>query len=158
MPRIAVQCEITAPAAGLFALSQDYELRRAWDPFTRRIEFLDGAPAAGLGVRARGTSWHGMTMVVEYIAFDPPVHAAMKMVRGPWFYSHFAGTWRFRQQSAENTRVEFIYTYKLRWPALSWLIAGIVHRVFARDVRRRLAGLKRGAETGRLVERLAVRE
>lgn len=155
MPRIAAQCEIAAPAAALFALSQDYALRRAWDPFTRHIEFLDGAPAAALGVRARGRSWHGMTMEVEYIAFDPPFRASMAMRRGPWFFSHFAGTWRFSACAFERTRVEFIYTYKLRWRWLTAPIAPLVHRVFRRDVHARLQGLRQGAERDGLLSRLA---
>jgi uncharacterized protein YndB with AHSA1/START domain len=154
MPQITVEAQIAAPPAKLFALSQDYYLRRAWDQFTRRIEFLEGARAAGLGVRARGTSWHGLAMEIEYISFKPPHQAAMKMLKGPWFFSHFAGTWTFEPKPDDSSHVVFRYTYKIREHGLASLLKPIVHWVFQRDVRLRLCGLKKAVEQDRVLDRL----
>jgi hypothetical protein len=37
MPIVEDAIEIRAPAEKLFALSQDYALRREWDPFVREM-------------------------------------------------------------------------------------------------------------------------
>lgn len=157
MPNVSAQARIAAPPGQLFALSQDYYLRREWDPFTRRIEFLDGARAPAVGVRTRGRSWHGFSMIVEYISYKPPRQAAMKMVSGPWFFSHFAGTWIFDADGAGSSQVTFRYTYKLRGPFFALMLGPIVGFVFRRDVRRRVEGLKRAAETSDVLSRLPAR-
>jgi hypothetical protein len=43
---------IAASPAELFALTQDYARRLEWDPFLKSAELLNGATAAGVGVRA----------------------------------------------------------------------------------------------------------
>jgi len=120
MPIIEGSISIAAPAAGLFALSQDYALRRAWDPFVRDMRFVGGATQAGQGARVWVLAWTGLTMEVEFTSFRPPTSVAMRMVRGPWVFRQFAGTWLFRPQAnARTTEVTFRYffTAQGRWLA-----------------------------------------
>ncbi len=142
MPRVEESIVIDAPAEGLFALSQDYALRRAWDPFTGDMRFLGGATASGRGVRVWFRARNGLVMEVEFVGFHPPRSVAMKMVRGPWFLRRFAGTWLFAPRPGGKTEVTFRYSFEPRWrwlaPAFAW--------AFRREVRARLRGLKRGAE------------
>jgi ribosome-associated toxin RatA of RatAB toxin-antitoxin module len=144
---------ITAPAAELFALSQDYALRREWDPFVREMRFLGGAREAGKGVRVWVRAWTGLTMEVQFTSFHPPASVAMKMLHGPWFLGRFAGTWLFRPHSG-GTEVTFRYFFTARWRWLRPLLDPLMAWVFRRDVRARLRGLKRGAEEGGLLDRL----
>jgi ribosome-associated toxin RatA of RatAB toxin-antitoxin module len=154
MPMVEGAIVIDAPAAGLFALSQDYALRRAWDPFVRDMRFLGGATEAGQGVRVWVRAWTGLTMEVEFTGFRPPTSVAMRMRRGPWFLDRFAGTWLFKPRAAGGTEVTFRYSFTVRGRYLRPLLGPIITRVFRRDVRARLRGLKRGAEQGGLLERL----
>lgn len=155
MPIVEGSIPIHAPAAGLFALSQDYALRRAWDPFVREMRFLDGAAAAGPGVRVWVRAWTGLTMEVRYVGFQPPRSVAMKMVRGPWFFRQFAGTWLFQPQDSGRTEVTFRYSFTTRWRWLRCVIDPVILWMFRRDVQARLWGLRHGAEVAGLLERLA---
>jgi hypothetical protein len=154
MPVVEDSITIAAPAAGLFALSQDYALRRAWDPFVRDMRFLGGATEAGRGVRVWVRAWTGLTMEVEFTGFRPPAAVAMRMRRGPWFLERFAGTWLFKPRPAGGTTVTFRYAFTVRGRWLRPLLHPIVAWVFRRDVQARLRGLKRGAEQDSLLARL----
>jgi ribosome-associated toxin RatA of RatAB toxin-antitoxin module len=154
MPIVEGSILINAPVADLFALSQDYALRRAWDPFVRNVRFGGGATEAGKGARVWVRAWTGLSMEVEFTSFRPPSSVAMKMVRGPWFFRQFAGTWLFHEQAAGSTEVTFRYFFTGKGRRLARLVEPIIAAVFRRDVRGRLQGLKRGAEVGGLLERL----
>ena len=144
MTKVSSRVVIDRPPAEVFRLTQDYALRRTWDPFLRDLRFLDAAtePAAGLRVWVR--AWHGLTMTVEYVNFRPPDVVAVKMIRGPALFRSFGGVWRFEDAGPGATAVTFEYGFRLRravcWlePAARWL--------FARDIRSRLQALKQSAE------------
>ena len=151
MPAVEDSITIAASPEALFALSQDYALRREWDPFTREMQFLDGAKGPAPGVRVWGRAWNGLTMTVEYVTVQPPHVVAMKMVRGPWFFASFAGSWHFEPAADGTTRVTFRYVFTTRPRWLPWLADPLVRWAFGRDIRARLRGLKHGAERKRLV-------
>ena len=152
MPVVEEALLIRAPQQGLFDLAQDYRLRLEWDPFLRDMRFLDGAREAAVGVRVWVRAWTGLTMVVEYVGLRRPDMVAMKMVEGPLFLRQFAGSWRFQPHPSGSTEVTFRYSFETRWRLLRWLLDPIVARVFGRDVRQRLRGLKRGVEQSDLLE------
>jgi hypothetical protein len=137
--------EIDAGAAELFGLSQDYDRRLEWDPFLRSADLL-GAREAGVGVRALCVARSGWAMETEYVSFNPPRAAAVKMTRGPWFLSEFAGSWRFEEIGPGRTRVGFRYSLRARPRALSWLLGPVLARSFARDTQARLRALKEAVE------------
>ncbi|HXG09987.1 MAG TPA: SRPBCC family protein [Gemmataceae bacterium] len=137
---------IRATPASLFALTQDYGRRLEWDPFLRSAELLDGAAAAGVGVRANCVARSGLAMETEYVSFNPPTTTAIRMTRGPWFLETFAGTWHFEEVAPDQTRVCFRYHLKARPRWLAPLLTPLLAWVFGRDTRKRLAALKRTVE------------
>ena len=126
----------------LFALTQDYGRRLEWDPFLRSAELVGGAAEAGLGVRAYCVAHNGLAMETEYVSFTPPKVAAVKMTRGPWFIGGFAGSWRFQPEAEGRTRVAFRYSVRARPRWLQPLLNPVLVRVFSREVRKRLEGLR----------------
>ena len=137
---------IRAVPEELFALTQDYTRRLEWDGFLKHASLLEGAAAAGVGVRAHCIAKSGFAMETEYIAFSPPRGAAVKMTRGPWFFESFAGSWRFQDEAPGHTRVFFRYHVQA-WPCwLAPLLTPILAWVFARDTKRRLTALKVSVE------------
>ena len=155
MPIVRESLLIHATQLQLFDLAQDYRLRLKWDPFLRELRFLNDAREAAVGVRVWVRAWTNMTMVVEYVGMKRPEMVAMKMVKGPVLFRQFAGSWRFVSRPDDSTEVIFQYIFQTRWRRVRWLFDPIVSWMFARDVRERLRGLKRGAERGGL---LAVRD
>lgn len=138
--------EIDAPAAQLFALTQDYARRLEWDPFLRAAELIGGAKAPGVGVRAYCVARSGLGMETEYVSFNAPRACAVKMTRGPFLLGSFAGSWRFDEVTEGRTSVGFRYSLQARPRWLSWVLTPIVGWVFARDTRRRLIALKEAVE------------
>lgn len=132
----------------LFALTQDYARRLEWDPFLRSAELVGGATKAGPGVRAWCVAHNGLGMETEYVSFTPPRVAAVKMTRGPWFIGGFAGSWRFFPEADGRTRVVFRYSVQARPAWLRPLLDPVLVRVFTREVRRRLRGLRDFVERG----------
>lgn len=146
MPNIKCHRVIQAAQADLFALAQDYGVRLEWDAFSRRLVFLDGAKQAAVGVRAWGRAWNGLTMVVEYITVNPPNVAAMQMVRGPFFFARFSGSWKFTALGPNKTRVTFNYHFTTPWKYLRPFLDAVLHRVLSWEMERRLRDLQRSAE------------
>jgi ribosome-associated toxin RatA of RatAB toxin-antitoxin module len=134
--------EIAAEPGELFELTQDYARRLEWDPFLTSAALVDGAGAAGVGVRARCTAHNGFSMETRYVSFNPPEVCAVEMTEGPWFFRSFAGSWRFEPAGAGRTRV--LFTYRLI--GRPRLLTGPLAFAFACETRRRLAALKRAAE------------
>lgn len=159
MPAIQDSVLIAAPQEPLFRLLQDYKLRLRWDPFLRELRFLHGASVAAVGVTTWVRAWTGLTMETVYTTMSPPDVVAMKMTRGPFIFTHFAGSWRLEPAPDPSgqramVRVTFRYSFTTRWAVLRRLVDPIVQRVFLRDIRARLAGLKRGAERDGLLAEL----
>ena len=150
MPQIKASIIVETPQQAVYELAQDYDRRLDWDPFTRSMQFLRGATAPAPGIRVRGRSWHGLSMEVVYISVKPPEQAAMRMTKGPFFFSVFAGSWRFEPLKERRTRLTFKYTFKTRWHRLRWLLDPVIRFVFQRDVHARLLALKRHAESDQL--------
>jgi len=137
---------IAADPAALFRLSQDYTRRLEWDPFLRSAKLVGDAREADVGVRALCVDRKGTAMETEYVSFNPPRAAAIKMTSGPWFLQSFAGSWRFEDAGPGQTRVSFQYSLLARPRWLSWLLNPILAHVFARDTHRRLRALKDAVE------------
>jgi hypothetical protein len=145
MPVVQASILVRAPQEPLFRLLQDYALRLRWDPFLRQMRFLDGAKEAAVGVRTWVRAWNGLSMETVYTTLTPPTVVAMKMTRGPHFFSHFAGSWRLAPADA-GVEVTFRYTFVTRWAWMRPVADPVIQRVFLHDIRGRLQGLKRGAE------------
>lgn len=157
MPAVQHAVLIDAPLEPLFRLTQDYGLRLRWDPFLREMRFLDGATEAAVGVRTWVRAWTGLTMETVYTTINSPSVVAMKMTRGPWFFSQFAGSWRLEPDPSgrsQKIQVTFRYSFTTRWSWLRRIVDPVISWVFHRDIRARLQGLKHGAEHAGLLNEL----
>jgi ribosome-associated toxin RatA of RatAB toxin-antitoxin module len=146
MPKVEYTAEINVSQARAFELTQDYQLRKIWDPFITDSKLLDGASQAGVGVKNWVRARNGFSMTVEYVSYKPPHVTAMKMIDGPWFFSSFGGSWLFKPVGASSTSVTFQYTFKTRWPWLQPIVDPIIQRVFNWDIKARVLSLKKYAE------------
>jgi hypothetical protein len=136
----------------VFAVAQTHgELRLRWDRFIRAEHLLDGAQAQSRGVQTWTKHRSGMTMVSECVSFNPPTNTGMHMIRGPWFFSRFAGGWRFAPAPGGGTEVQWRYSFtcRPRWlaPVFEWF--GI--RVLRREISARVAGFADGCADPDLV-------
>jgi ribosome-associated toxin RatA of RatAB toxin-antitoxin module len=151
MPTFEAAIDIRAGADALFDLTQDYDRRLDWDPFLKEARLVGGATAPGIGVRAWCVARSGLGMETEYVSFQRPQVAAVKMTRGPAMFGSFAGSWRFKTVVPDTTRVVFRYHVTARPTWLRRVLDPIFCLVFERDVVQRLEALKRFAETTELV-------
>ncbi len=150
MTSVEAKALVKAPLRRVFNLSQDYGLRLAWDPFLNHMKLLGGAKAQGVGVRTWVRSRWGLDMEVECLSYAPPRLVAVKMLRGPWMFSNFAGVWRFAKAGKGRCEAAFQYGFETRFR----LLEPLVRAVFARDVRARVEGLKAYAEEPSLYRRV----
>src|SRR5262245_45048543 len=116
MPSQSLSVDIAASPERVFDLLHDYQRRLAGDPFLRRAEGLCAA-AAGLHVRTLCVAkWSsgGMGMETEYVSFDRPHVAAVRMTRGPWIFRSFAASIRQDSNPDGSTRVTYRFNFQPR--------------------------------------------
>lgn len=133
---------IAAPVEAVYAISQDYAVRYAWDPFPEHIALMDGATSIQPGVRAQVKAKSGLRMEVQFVQVNPPATAAITMTHGPVFLEKFAGSWIFKLHENGVTVARFRYMVKFRTWALPWLAEAVARLYFSRAVQKRLHGLK----------------
>ncbi|MGO2741932.1 MAG: SRPBCC family protein, partial [Cellulosimicrobium funkei] len=96
MPVVESSLVVPVDPATAFAVSQTTgAVRLRWDPFIHHQHFLDGATAPAKGVQTFTRHRSGLSMVSEYVSYNPPTNVGMRMVRGSWFFENLAGGWRF---------------------------------------------------------------
>jgi ribosome-associated toxin RatA of RatAB toxin-antitoxin module len=145
MPIVEHTVTIRAPQGVVWhAASENAAIRRLWDPFIIKSQLLDGALAAVVGAKNRVTAYNGFSMTVQYVTYKPQTLMAMKMIEGPRLFEQFAGSWNFKIVD-EGTQVTFRYLFKTRW--LSAVLDPVIQRIFTRDVRNRLDGLRTYCES-----------
>ncbi|HLN32673.1 MAG TPA: SRPBCC family protein [Gemmataceae bacterium] len=151
MPAREERIEIRCEAQEIFDLIHDYDRRLEWDSFLKKAGLLDGATKAGSGVHTLCIARNmigGLAMEAIYISYNPPRVAAIAMTRGPVFFKSFAATLLQKAVARGVTQVIYRYNFRTRPGWLSFLLDPIVEAVFSREVRSRLRGLKRVAESG----------
>jgi hypothetical protein len=146
MPVVEATAVVAVPPDVAFAVSQTVgDVRYRWDPFVREQRLLNGAIRPGKGVRTFTRSWHGLTMISEYVSYAPPTNVGMKMVSGPWFFAMMAGGWRFAPADEPgHTLATWRYSFRCRPALLRPVTERIGVWVLSRDIRRRMAGYARG--------------
>ena len=147
--RISVSSIVAMPADALFWMSQDYNRRLEWDVYLSEAYLLDSKTIAAVGVQSFCKSNGGSVLVSKYIAFSPPTHAAVQMIKGPWVLVEFSGTWRFKELSVGTTEVRFIYSFKMRPLFLRWLLEPIIGNTYRKNMQLRLDAFKIWTESKR---------
>jgi len=141
--------EIRASPEAAFDLIHDYSRRLDWDPFLKEACLLDGARAAGVGVKSRCTArngFAGLAMESVYVSFDRPRVAAVRMTRGPALLETFAASISQDDVGSGVTRVTYRFNFQTRPRWLRPMMAPIAAALFLREVRARLTALKRYME------------
>jgi len=144
MRSIEAAIEIRASPEAVFDLVHDYSRRLEWDPFLEEACLLDGAEAAGLGVKTRCTArngFGGLAMETVYVSFDRPKVAAVKMTKGPAVLETFAASIRQEDVGSGRTRVTYRFHFSTRPRWLRVLIGPVACFLFRREVRQRLEAL-----------------
>jgi ribosome-associated toxin RatA of RatAB toxin-antitoxin module len=129
----------------VFDYTQDYSKRLSWDTFLKRADLIEGAKKAGKGVKAYCVAKNGLGMVTEYVSFNRPNVTAIQMTRGPYLFKSFLGSWTFKEVSASETEVKFLYSFQFRFPFN--LFSVFIKQHLQSNVRMRLNDLKRSLET-----------
>lgn len=146
MATFARSIVVDVPRAWLFDRMQDYDRRLEWDEFLSEASLVGGATRSAVGVRAWCVDTAGRGMETEYVSFHPPERVAVKMTRGPWMFSSFAGSWVYREVGATRTSMTFRYHVEVRPRILGRLGDRALAWVFERDMQSRLESAKRRLE------------
>jgi hypothetical protein len=144
-----VEAVVTVPVSPeiAFAVSQTTApIRYRWDPFVREQHFVGDATRPGKGVQTFTRSRHGFSMISEYVSYVPGSHVGMKMIKGPWFFTVFAGGWRFAPGPADDTVATWRYNFQCRPTFLRPIADRIGIWGLGRDIRRRIKGFAAGCE------------
>jgi hypothetical protein len=144
MPQDCVTVTIPAPSAEVFALVHDYDRRLEWDSLLRAAYLTDGWKKAELHATSicKGRwALGGLALKTEYVSFNPPVVAAVRMVNRPAFFDTFAATIRHCDREDGSSQLEYKYKFTARPRALRWLLDPLMSLVFRYETRKRLAAL-----------------
>ena len=137
---------IAVPIEEVYRVSQDYAVRYQWDPFPERIQLLDGAKKIEIGTKVRVFAKSGLQMDVQFVQLDTPNRAAVVMINGSRCLEKFAGSWIFRRESTDKTRVTFRYLIQMKVWAIPMIFGRLAAIYFSRMVNARMIGLKRYCE------------
>ncbi len=133
--------EIFGSADLIFDYTQDYAKRLQWDTFLTEAYLLDNADKADKGIKAWCVAKNGLGMETEYVSFNRPKVAAVKMTRGPYMFKDFAASWTFKEAGNGFTTIVFIYSFSLRFP---YNVAGFfIKKILQRNVGQRLIDLRK---------------
>jgi ribosome-associated toxin RatA of RatAB toxin-antitoxin module len=142
--KFAEKVLIGANQVEVFDFTQDYDNRLSWDTFLKKAELIDGAIRADKNVRAYCVSKNGLAMLTEYVSFNRPKSTAVKMIKGPYIFKSFLGSWTFKEISNRQTEVTFLYSFELRFPFT--LLTYYIRRNLKNNVKQRLIDLKTKVE------------
>lgn len=148
-PHSSASQRIRAPSAVVFELLHDYNRRLEWDTLLQEAYLTDNWTAADLHATTvcRGRSiLGGIAMKTEYVSFNPPHVAAVKLVNRPPFFETFAATIRHRDLDQNESEIEYIYTFTARPRWLQWLLHPIMNRLLQQETKKRLQSLARFLE------------
>jgi len=145
MPTFTRSVRIRAEREWLFWLMQNYERRLEWDEFLSEATLVN-ADCPAVGVRAWCVDTDGRGMETEYVSFRPPERVAVKMTRGPWIFSSFAGSWLYKEVDDATTEVTFKYHVEARPRFLRRVTDPLLTARFDREMIARLASLKERIE------------
>lgn len=155
MPRVESEVIVDIDLETAFALSQTYgEIRYMWDPFVKEQHLLDGATNAGKGVKTSTTSKHGLTMISEYVTYNPPTHVGMRMIEGPKFFKSFSGGWTFSKVSENKTKAVWRYNFVCSPKWMQSIMNPIGMRILQKDIDARLSAFEKACTNAEILKKL----
>ena len=150
MPHGSVTEIIPAPSSEVFRLLHDYDRRLEWDTLLHDARLCDNWTEAQLHATSVCTGrWYlgGIALKTEYVSFNPPHVAAVKMRNCPLFFDKFAATIRHHDLGNGASSVEYKYNFTARPSWLRWLLHPAMAAVFRWETSKRLRALRQFFET-----------
>ena len=151
MPHGTVSQIVPAPSAAVFALLHDYARRLEWDTLLSAAYLDDGNVAAGKGATSVCVGrWYlgRIALKTEYVRYDPPRLAAVKMINRPPLFESWAASIHHEDLDERSSRVTYTWTFTARPRWLRWLLEPVMNRLFRIETRKRLAALARFLAAG----------
>jgi hypothetical protein len=145
MPSGTVQETIAAPCQAVFNLLHDYDRRLEWDTLLQEAYLVDGHDKAQVGAVSVCTGrphLGGLSLKTEYITFQPPMLAAVKLVNRPALFDSFAASIHHREVSESESTVDYKYNFTARPAFLRFVLHPVMNTVLAFETRKRLRALK----------------
>lgn len=146
MPQGCVSETIPATSAEVFRLLHDYNRRLEWDTLLQDARLCENWTVAQLHATSICTGrWYlgGLALRTEYVSFDSPNVAAVKMLNRPPFFDAFAATIRHRDLNDGSSSIEYKYNFIARPMCLRWMLHPIMDTIFRWETRKRLRALRR---------------
>lgn len=145
MPHGSVTATIPATSEEVFCLLHDYERRLEWDTLLQDARLCDDSTEARLHATSVCTGrWYlgGIALKTEYVSFNAPHVAAVKMLNRPAFFESFAATIRHHDLGDGSSSVEYKYNFTARPSWLRWLLHPAMGFIFRLETRKRLHALR----------------
>jgi hypothetical protein len=136
---------IPATSADVFALVHDYDRRLAWDTLLSAAYLTDGHTVARQGAVSTCISRAALgaiALTTEYVSFDAPRLAAVKMIRGPWLFERWAASLKHEDLADGTSRIVYAWQFSTRPWALRGLLEPLLNAVFYWETRKRLRALR----------------
>lgn len=136
---------IPATSAEVFALVHDYGRRLEWDTLLSAAYLTDGHTVAGQGAVSTcvGRAAVGsLALTTEYVTFDAPRLAAVKMIRGPWLFERWAALLKHEDLPGGESRITYAWQFTSRPRLLRWFCEPFLNAIFHWETRKRLRALK----------------
>jgi hypothetical protein len=135
---------VPATSAAVFALLHDYDRRLEWDTLLSAAYLDDGFTTAAKGATSVCVGrWYlgRIALKTEYVRYDPPRLAAVKMINRPLLFESWAAAIHHEDIDLVSSRVTYTWTFTARPRWLRWLLGPLMNRLFHSETRRRLAAL-----------------
>jgi hypothetical protein len=145
VPRGKVSELIPATSAEVFDLVHDYERRLEWDTLLSAAYLDDGHTQAAKGVTSvcvGRLGLGGFALKTQYISFDRPQLAAVKMLNRPPLFGNWAASIRHVDTGPRQSRIVYTFSFTSRPRLLRWLLDPILAGVFRWETRKRLRALR----------------
>jgi hypothetical protein len=145
MPRGKESELIPATSAEVFDLVHDYGRRMEWDTLLSAAYLDDGHTQACKGATSVCVGRLGLgrfALKTQYISFDRPRLAAVKMLNRPPFFGTWAASIRHVEAGPRQSWIVYTYSFTSRPRLLSWLFDPILAAVFRWETRKRLRALR----------------
>jgi hypothetical protein len=145
MPRGKVSELIPATSAEVFDFLHDYGRRLEWDTLLSAAYLDDGHTQAGKGatsVCVGRLRLGGFALKTQYISFDRPRLAAVKMLNRPPLFGTWAASIRHVDTGPRQSWIVYTFSFTSRPRLLSWLLDPILAGVFHWETRKRLRALR----------------
>lgn len=137
---------IPSSSAEVFTLVHDYGRRLEWDTLLSAAYLTAGHTVAGPGAVSTCVgrmSLGSLALTTEYVTFDAPRLAAVKMIRGPWLFERWAASLKHEDLPDGQSRITYVWQFTSRPRLLRWCFEPLLNAVFHWETRKRLRALKR---------------